>query len=184
MKKHLVVLLTLLIPSLALPKEPPKLSKNPVLAEILKLNPRVNRSFAVVLSNYIAKYSHQFKTDPRLSVAIAMQETAFMNKNRKGVIYVHGRMIHGITDVGVFQIHIATIENLGIDVERLKRDVEYQTYWHIKILAEKIKVCTAQRDKLKVDAGDEWACYHSFNKPQRDVYLTDVGAHLVRLGQL
>lgn len=184
MKKYLLLLVLMTVPNLARPQEKlqPKPLQNPILAEILKLNPKVDKAFAIKLSRYIARYSKMFKTDPRLSVAIAMQETAFSNKNRVGsVITSNGRIVHGITDVGVFQIHVATIAYLGINTERLKVDVDYQTYWHTKILAEKIKICTQQRAKLKVSQGSEWACYHSFTLAKRDVYIEDVGVHLAKL---
>src|SRR6185436_10744324 len=140
---------------------------------------------ATQLSNSISKYSRMFGTNPMFSVAIAMQETAFVNKNRFGSILTKsGRLIRGITDVGVFQLHIATIAYLGIDSKRLQNDIDYQTYWHIKILAQKIKVCTNQRTKLKVQIGNEWSCYHSFTPSKRNIYLEDVGIHLPKLAKL
>lgn len=188
MKKYLALLMAFLVPNLALPKEvsqrhlQPK--TNPILQEILKLNPKVDRVFALKLSQYILKYSKQFKTDPKISVAIAMQESAFVNKNREGdVLTDEGEIVHGITDVGVFQIHIATIAYLGIDAERLKADVDYQTYWHTKILAEKIKICRAKAQELKVEAGHEWSCYHSFNEGPRAEYVADVSPHLLKLSR-
>lgn len=181
MKKYLMLLMVLLIPSLAQPMER-RAPKNPILTEILRLNPKVDKAFATTLSNSIARYSKRFNTDPMISVAIAMQESAFANKNREGSVMTKtGQIVHGITDVGVFQIHIATIAYLGIDVVRLKTDVDYQTYWHVKILAQKIKVCTEQRDRLDVLKGNEWSCYHSFTPSKRKIYLEDVGAHLAKL---
>lgn len=183
MKKYLAMILVLLVPSLALPKElPPAKKPNPIFNKILKLRPTINKGFAMELSGYIAKYSKQFKTDPMLSVAIAMQESSLENKNREGAVMTEdGTIVRGITDVGVFQIHIATIANEGIDADRLKTDVDYQTYWHTKILAEKIKTCTAQRTKLQVKAGNEWSCYHSFTYSKRSVYVQDVGVHLAKI---
>ncbi len=144
--------------------------RNPIYCKIKTLNPKVNTEFALRLSGLISKYSRMFGTDPMLSVAIAMQETAFVNKNRS----TKGR----VTDVGVFQLHVDTIAYLGIDIERLKVDVDYQTYWHTKILKSKIRTCTAQRVKLEVEQGSEWACYHSFTPTKRQVYIEDVGAYL------
>lgn len=184
MKKYLALLMVFLVPNLAQPKELSRrpVKTNPVLQEILKLNPKVDRAFALQLSQYILKYSKQFKTDPKISVAIAMQETAFVNKNREGAVMTDdGTIVHGITDVGVFQIHIATIAYLGIDSDRLKTDVEYQTYWHTKILAEKIKICRAKAQELEVVPGKEWGCYHSFNANPRAEYVADVGVHLTKL---
>lgn len=155
------------------------------MTEILKLNPRADVVFVAQLAGYISKYAKQFKTDPRISVAIAMQETAFVNKNRQGtVVTKDGRFVQGVTDVGVFQIHVDTIRDLGIDYERLKRDVDYQTFWHVKILAQKIKMCRSQRERFQVELGNEWSCYHSVTPSKRLEYVTDVGAHLAKLEKL
>lgn len=177
-----LISLLLLSPSVVLSKENKPSVRTQIFAEITKLNPKVDKTFARNLAKYIAKYSRIFKTDPKISVAIAMQETAFANRNREGsVLTDDGAIVHGITDVGVFQIHIETIAYLGIDTERLKRDVEYQTFWHTKILAEKIKVCTKQREKLEVEVGQEWSCYHSFTKTKREIYVGYVGPYLAKL---
>jgi hypothetical protein len=188
MTKQILSLLAVLIPSLSLApttslaKMELSCPKNPVYCKILALSPKVNKAFAAQLSNLILKYSKIYHTNPMHSVAIAMQESGFENKNRMGVVMdSHGRLVHGVTDVGVFQIHVATIAYLGIDVKRLARDVEYQTMWHTKILASKIKTCTAQGVKLGVTPGSEWACYHSFTPAKRAIYVQDVGAHMSKL---
>jgi hypothetical protein len=148
----------------------------------MKLNPKTNPEFAGKLSSYIMKYSKQFGTDWRHSVAIAMQESAFENKNRYGTVMTKkGRLISGVTDVGVFQIHVRTIAAFGINPSRLERDVEYQTYWHTKILAQKVKTCSKNRKSMEVKSGNEWSCYHSFTYEKRQVYLADVTTHLSKI---
>jgi hypothetical protein len=115
-----------------------------------------------------------------------MQESSLENKNRAGYILKDGELVFGTTDVGVFQIHIHTLANLkaegqDIDVVRLNTDVEYQTYWHAKILKSKIQTCKSKRVKLNVTKGSEWSCYHSFTLAERKIYLNDVGLHLSRI---
>lgn len=163
--------------------------KSPVFCKILKLKPEINKQFAAELSLYITRYSKKFGFDPNISVAIAMQESSLENKNRIGTILKDGKFVNGITDVGVFQIHIRTLANLNkegyaIDTKRLENDVEYQTYWHAFILKNKIKTCKNERSKLKVSVGSEWSCYHSFTLEQRKVYLKDVSRHLVKLARM
>lgn len=160
--------------------------KSPVYCKILKLKPTINKQFAAQLSLYISKYAKKFGFDPTISVAIAMQESTFENKNRMGTILKDGKFVRGATDVGVFQIHIHTLANLNaegnqIDLKRLETDVEYQTYWHARILQTKIKTCKSQRAELKVGVGSEWSCYHSFTYDRRKVYLKDVSRHLAKL---
>lgn len=157
--------------------------------KILKVKPGIDRKFAAELSVYVSRYARKFKFDPAISVAIAMQESSLRNINRMGTVLRHGKLVRGATDVGVFQIHVDTIANLNaageaIDLDRLERDVEYQTYWHARILSDKIRTCKTERVKLEVRRGNEWSCYHSFTQSRRKVYLKDVTRHLVKLTQL
>jgi len=156
--------------------------KNPIFCQIKVLNPRVPDSMAVKLSNAINKYSRKFGTDPMVSVAIAMQESGFTNKNRtEAFVAPDGTVKQGITDVGVFQIHVDTIRHFKIDSARLLRDLDYQAYWHTRILKEKIKTCQSKREKLNVKEGNEWSCYHSFTPSKRKIYLNDVKRHLAQI---
>lgn len=185
---YLISLLMTLVPALA--QADLSCANNPVYCDILKLRPNVDKPFARALSNSIAKYSRKFGFDPKISVAIAMQESSFSNINRLGTVLTkRNHVVHGITDVGVFQIHIETIAGLrengsDIDIERLKVDVDYQTYWHARILKTKIAICEAQREKLQVEDGLEWSCYHSFTVKQRSLYVDLVGAHLSKIADL
>lgn len=185
MRKYLVSLLMALIPILA--QAEPNCLKNPIYCDILKLKPSVDRELAVKLSNSVARYSRKFGIDPKISIAIAMQESSFKNVNRLGTVLTkRNHVVHGITDIGVFQIHIETISDLkdsgsDIDVERLKVDVDYQAFWHAKILKKKMSVCKIKREKLQVAAGQEWSCYHSFTEEERETYVDYVDPYLKKL---
>lgn len=197
MKTLITLVLTLLVPSqpqanLSEPTLPVILisqncKKNPVFCKILKLKPTIDRVFALKLSSYIANFSKKFGLDPEISVAIAMQESSLDNRNRMGYVSSKdGYREYGVTDVGVFQIHVKTLANLvtegnKIDLSRLETDVEYQAYWHAKILKSKIQTCKSKREKLNVTPGSEWSCYHSFTLQERRVYLKDVKRHLSKL---
>lgn len=116
-----------------------------------------------------------------------MQESSLINQDRLGAVLTkEGKVVEGVTDVGLFQLHIHTIENMrksgwNIDFERLRTDVEYQTYWHIRLLRSKIRVCEAKREELQVKPGEEWSCYHSYTPKLREVYRGLVGRHLAKL---
>jgi len=152
-------------------------NRHPIYCQMVKLKPSINRTFAMELSNYIYKYSRKYGTDPMISVAIAMQESSLTNIDRKGALIEtkSGKLVKGVTDVGVFQIHVGTIQNykkqLGwnIDLQRLRTDVEYQTVWHIKILKRKIRICSRYkyRKRYSIEKGNEWSCYHSFTTWER-----------------
>lgn len=175
----------ILIPTLA--QAEPNCQNNPIYCKIVKLKPAIDKDFALKLSNSIYKYSKVFGTDPTVSVAIAMQESGFENINRMGsLVTKKGDIVYGVTDVGVFQLHVHTIANLknagqDIDVERLETDVDYQAFWHTKILKSKIATCENEHEKLGVGEGSEWSCYHSFTPAKRKIYLKDVNVHLAKL---
>lgn len=160
---------------------------NPIYCQILKVNSRVDKGFALKLSDYISKYSLSFGTNPMISVAIAMKESSIRNQHKMGLILSNdNKEIEGITDFGVFQIHMRTIkdvrERLGwhIDTARLKNDVEYQTYWHTRILKMKIKTCSKPSVKVrrKIKDGNEWTCYHSGTLSKRLTYLKEASPYL------
>lgn len=160
---------------------------NPVYCDILTLNPSVDKTFALKLSNSIAKYSKKFNLDPKLSVAIAMQESSFQNVNRLGTVLTErNHVVNGATDIGVFQIHIETIADMrergsNLDPHRLRSDVDYQAFWHALILKKKIATCSAKRDKLSIPVGEEWSCYHSATPKVRKAYVELVNQYLVKL---
>lgn len=151
--------------------------RHPIYCQMVKLKPSINRTFAMELSNYIYKYSRRYNTDPMVSVAIAMQESSLTNIDRMGSLIdtKSGKVVKGVTDVGVFQLHVDTIQNykeqLGwdIDFQRLRTDVEYQTFWHVRTLKRKIRICSIDkyRERYSVEHGNEWSCYHSFTTWER-----------------
>lgn len=161
-----------------------------IFCDILKVRPSINRSYAMELSNYIYKWTRYYGVDPKLSVAIGRQESGLINKDRRGVVLTKtGKKVHGVTDIGVFQLHVATLaamdEELGwnIDYSRLRSDLDYQTQLHVRWLKHRIRVCNISRiaKKRKVIPGSEWACYHSYTKSRRKIYIKDVRQYLVKI---
>ena len=157
-----------------------------IYCNIVEVNPKVDKTFAMTLSNNLYKYSKRYGTDPLISVAIAMQESSIRNVMRRDAVYVKedGSIHKGISDIGVFQIHVNTVENFrrdhgwDIDIDRLIVDVDYQVYWHIRLLKHKVNTCKKLRSKLKVKKGNEWSCYHSYTFSKRKKYLNDVSRHI------
>lgn len=148
---------------------------HPIYCRIKELNPKVDSQYAMKLSNHIHKYSRMYNMDPMISVAIAMQESAFRNVNRKGTIKLkNGTTVSGVTDVGVFQINIANIDHYKIDYFRLQHDLKYQTYWHYQILREMIRICKAH----KLAKGREFSCYHSTTRYHRQQYFRLIKRYL------
>lgn len=142
---------------------------------IIKINPSIDKDYALTLSNYIYKASAKYNTDPLRTVAIAAQESMFRNIHRQhtvlelvedcseGDCIEYMRSVRGYTDIGVYQFHAATIKNYGMDAIRLRDDIEYATDRHAYLLSVKLKECA--------DLGkDAWVCYHSRTLEHREKY--------------
>jgi hypothetical protein len=140
-----------------------------IYCHIKKVKPTIEHNFAMELSNLIYQYSKKYKTNPRVSVCIGLQETRLQVEHRKDRVvtgFDHNNkpiIVEGITDFNIFQIHLRTAENYKLNIYRLYHDFEYAVWAHFHILAKKIKKCK----KLDKNA---WTCYHSFNETTRLIY--------------
>lgn len=155
-------------------------NRHKVYCKITKLNKHIDKDFAMKLSNMIYRKAKKYKTDPMVSVAIAMQESSIRNINRHETAVNHYECYHlkicepikTISDVGIFQIHVNTAKHYDIDIHRLLTDIEYQVESHMKILSSKIKLC--KRKGIKT----VWSCYHSVTPKHRNKYVRMVGRYL------
>ena len=174
-------------------------NKHKVYCRIVELQPSIKKDFALELSNHIYRKAKKYKTDPMISVAIAMQESSLRNINRVDVgIPEHctkekryllitnsdnltfvphtedcKSLTKVVTDIGVFQIHIQTAKNFDIDPYRLLGDIEYQVESHMKILTTKLKKCKKYGEYA-------WSCYHSKTESHRKEYIKRVNKYLKR----
>lgn len=133
----------------------------------------------MTLSNYLYKYSKIYKTDPFISVAIAMQESSLINKNRVESAVVDCKcskreIKRVITDVGLFQFHVRTIEHEGLDFDRLQTDLEYAVKSHVILLKKKMRLCK----RLGIREEESFSCYHSATRKFRKRYVRDVSRYL------
>lgn len=161
--------------------------KNPIYCAIMSIHPKVEHSWAMILSNYIHKYSRKYTTDPLRTVAIIAQESMFRNVHRKhtvlelveecdeaGECIEYLRKVRGYTDIGLYQFHAATIEAYGMDALRLRDDIEYATERHCFLLSVKLRECA--------DLGDSaWTCYHSRTPLYREKYERMVNRYYERI---
>jgi hypothetical protein len=135
----------------------------------------MNPNYALKLSNIIHKYAKKYNQDPHISVAIAMQETSLVNKHRMETVVIFKdqgyEIIKGYTDLCIFQIHINTAYNKGLNILKLNNDLEYCVEQHFKIMKKKRKVCK----KLEPYA---WTCYHSYTESHRLKYKKLVERYL------
>lgn len=142
-----------------------------IYCRITELQPNIDLNFAFHLSNLIFQEARKYNKDPMISVAIAMQESSLNNINRvEWVSDDKGNIIRGYSDIGIFQIHAMTAKEFNLDANRLMHDVQYQVQSHFKILKRKVSVCSQKRERLKVEPGTEWSCYHSYTPEIRKRY--------------
>lgn len=155
-------------------------ANHPIYCRILEVRPTVNKKLAFRLSNYIHKYSKKYNTDPLVSVAIAMQESRIRNINRYQTIALPGTsaVLTGVSDIGIFQIHVRTAQRFDISIDRLLTDVEYQVEQHTRILSHKTKVCSRPGNRLRVKPNYTWSCYHSYTPRLRRRYRDLVRRYL------
>lgn len=144
--------------------------KHSIYCNIVDKKPRINKSYAMKLSNIMYKYSKMYGQNPHISVAVGMQETGLRNIHRKQNIIVYDdklekgyKIVRGYTDVCMFQFHVNTITSHGLDPVRLKNDMEYCVEQHFKLMRQKRKICSHLGE-------DSWTCYHSVNKIPREYY--------------
>lgn len=150
-------------------KESVDCEERPVYCKLIEFQPTVDRLTLNRIAKLIRKYAEKHGQDPLLSVAIGMQETGLRQINRtKNVIVfnpdgITWRVERGVTDVCMFQFHVDTIVDQGIDPIKLRDNLEYCVEQHFRLLKMKRKLCS--------DLGeDSWTCYHSRNPKLRETY--------------
>lgn len=157
-------------------------NKHKIYCKIKDLKPGMSKIKAMSLSNKIYKHSRAHGGDPRLAVAIAMQETGLREINRKqnvikfetscvnGVCKKTWHVTRGVTDMCMFQFHVNTILTYDMDPIKLNEDIDYCIKWHFKLMKIKKKMCK-HLDK-------PWGCYHSKTKVLRKHYIGLVERYL------
>lgn len=136
--------------------------KHKIYCKVIELQPKIDKAFAMELSNIIYKKSKKYDIDPMLSVAILNQESSLRHVNS-----VHDTK-HGMrVDLSIAQINLRTANNLKLDIGRLvDGDVDYALECHFAILKAKIKMCKDQQHS--------WACYHSKTPEHKEAYRIKV----------
>jgi len=154
--------------------------KDKICNKIFNLMNIKDKNDAEMYTSLFKKYSLKYGIDPKISIAIAKQESNLNHKtHRKTNVIIYeskcyaksdddikcietAKIVNATTDVGYFQIHVNTIKNYELDPLRLKNDIEYMFDSHFRILKDKILVCKGKRNP--------WSCYHSFSPKPRKIY--------------
>ena len=145
---------------------------------------KVNKRYAMRVSNVIYKMARRYNLDQRLFTAILAQESTYRvgAKNcARGILakgsrllkvkskYINGRVCF---DFGIGQINISTVEDFGFDIHKLLTDLHYSVEASAIILREK------RRMHSKKDKEWWWSRYNAGNKRKRKVYQDNVGRFL------
>jgi hypothetical protein len=133
---------------------------------ILRLNPRVNKTFAKKVSREINKYSKRYGLDPYLMVAIITQESRFNMGAKNCTVGLNGRQEEDriCYDFGLIQLNYTNIKNMEIDLDRLMIDSNYA----VEIMAKMIH--DNKRRYGKKESRTYWTRYNASNKFQRFLY--------------
>lgn len=178
MKKYLKFLVTVLyfVPSLSFAAPQQECKTHKLFCKILKFNPKIDRSFAMDLSNKISAKAKIAGVDPNVSLAILLQESGLRHVNtykthstleefcESGKCFKIVKEVNEVFDMSVAQINVNTANEFGFDIERLyKGDLDYALDCHFIILKQKMEMCKNKEDS--------WSCYHSINDPYRQIYV-------------
>jgi len=146
---------------------------------IVKLRPKINKTFAMKLSNAVYKAAKKHKVDPYRAIAIMRQESS-INMNARNVgskakshkecdewerCVIIKTITTETTDFGLFQFHIRTMQRHNLDIKRVMTDMNFTVNFAIKMIARKIRNCS------KLWPETSWACYNSATNIKHQAYV-------------
>lgn len=131
--------------------------EHPVFCQIVKNKPKIDKQYAMKLSNLIHKMHLKYKIPSKIFTAILMQESGYSLKakgkscgidkdNKEKCVY---------SDFGISQIHYKTVDLWDFDLNKLTIDLEYSVEAGAIILADFMK-----RYKSKDNDGEWFTRYN------------------------
>lgn len=155
-----------------------------IYCKMLKLKPRLNKTWAMEFSNKLVRGAASNGTKPEISLAIMMQESSLENVNTfKLDEHVEKKctetsctkvvtQVNQVVDMSIAQINIKTAVYYSCNIEKLFFfDEDEALACHFKILKSKMKLCAHLQD-------ESYSCYHSINEPYRSTYVGLVKRYL------
>jgi soluble lytic murein transglycosylase-like protein len=158
-----LILLIGLIPNL-LAKEKPVIhicSTNPVYCQIIKNSPKLDRKYAMKLSNAIYAVAILYDIDPKKYAAILAQESMYK-------LNAHNKQSK---DYGISQINHNTAKAYGFNVKRLTTDLGYSIEAGAIVLAD-MKKMYGNKDP------EYWTRYNASDRTKRKKYKTLVARYM------
>lgn len=140
-------------------------NKHPIFCQILENKNRIDRSYAMELSNSIYKVSRKYRIPPHIYTAILMQESSYV-LDAKGCY--HGliklkKEAKVCTDFGISQIWYKTAKAFQFEISKLVSDLDYSVEAGAIVLAD-FKKRYAKSEE------DWWTRYNSSIRSKRDIY--------------
>jgi soluble lytic murein transglycosylase-like protein len=131
-----------------------KCKQDPVLCQVIRNNPNIDKFYAIRLSKAIIKAHKAYKIDPKLLSAILMQESSYKLD-----------VVSKTKDYSIGQINKKTIDHYHFNKDRLLIDLDYSVNCTTRILKDL---------KTKYKESDYWTRYHSFKSEFRNRYKNSV----------
>jgi hypothetical protein len=131
----------------------------------MRTYPSMDKQKAMQLSNKISSATKKAGLSTKVATAIARQESNYQMVDSCKQVLIEGteQLVRGCTDLGMFQIHIGTAQQYGLDLLLLSIDLEYNLKAYITVMKDKIKQCQHLGDTA-------WTCYHSTTEKYRVQY--------------
>lgn len=146
------------------PKIKPIQLANPIYYQILKNNPKIDKKYAMKLSNAIYHVAKLYNINPKRYAAILGQESMY---KLDAVNCTKGKC----SDFGISQINIKTIKAFKFSITRLTTDLHYSLEAGAIVLADFKKAYGHKED-------DWWTRYNTSNKDKREIYKALVVRYL------
>lgn len=148
-------------------------NNHPIYCQIVDNSPKINKEYAMDLSNIIARVSREYNIDSVIYTAILMQESGYKLDTINcttglKLVYEEDHPIFTeekvCTDFGISQIHWKTAVNYSLSITSLLIDLEYS------VEAGAIVLLDIKRSYGIKEPNTYWTRYNSSNKDKRKQY--------------
>ena len=152
---------------------------NQVCADIVTLKPKINKDFALLISNHFVQIAQAYSLPVQLLISIAKQESDFRLETIRWVRGLvkqnNGSFSEGTvgSDFCMMQINAANITRMKLDANRLVSDARYCIEAGAKILSES-RVHMAKEPTW-------WTRYNASSAIHRKIYHEHVIKHWRKL---
>jgi hypothetical protein len=133
----MVLMMTVMFKAEAKEKTENLCEKHPIYCQIVKNRPKINKKYAIKLSNEIFKATRKHNIPANIYTAILMQESTYKLEAKNCIRGLSEESIEEkvCTDFGISMIHYSTMRRYSFDREKLLTDLEYSVDAGAKVLS-------------------------------------------------